>query len=587
MRKSRVLLMAVLSFALLAPNFAAADNKPIEQYWDQGPAVKNVGGYTGVLVEDAFELTARQSNMVGFYFEKKDGNWLQKEAFACKSYADPNCAKAENVWYDAILEPCKSSTQTNCIASVTAIKDGKEVTGKFAESYPTENEYIFKGDIAANIPDGGLPSLWTFDGLMHQGGDKFMVYPRYFHNGAGRGDNKVTSLAPDQFDVGIFAVSKEKYPGEAQNAVFNVRAGTADAVGKAAWWNGTNYGCQATGNKGECAMSWPLPKDVRFRVEIKTSIPLSSFMHGRLLDPTIKISADSTGGQTFTIEGGSVSVPVLNTWIKNSEMPKPLYDYLYAMPNWGGFFVYTDGKGSSRDNVQLLQHFDQYSAQTFKEYLWWLEVAKDKSIGDRTMWIARTLSANEIDSAGEQVRTCLSSSKDLNGIVTTNAGMYISSPPVFNKETQSLDYKVSAPHLNDTGKLNIGNYNLILSSDVARCIYGFTKAPVSATVSIVSSDGSSQVATTAVTEKNGWLYLSAAGYTYSSPTVRVKLTQEAPAPTPTSTPTPEPTLTVTATPTSTVTTVPAKKITITCIKGKVVKKVTAVKPVCPKGYKKK
>ncbi len=31
----------------------------------------------------------------------------------------------------------------------------------------------------------------------------------------------------------------------------------------------------------------------------------------------------------------------------------------------------------------------------------------------------------------------------------------------------------------------------------------------------------------------------------------------------------------------------AKKITITCVKGKTVKKVTAVKPKCPKGYKKK
>ena len=30
-----------------------------------------------------------------------------------------------------------------------------------------------------------------------------------------------------------------------------------------------------------------------------------------------------------------------------------------------------------------------------------------------------------------------------------------------------------------------------------------------------------------------------------------------------------------------------KKITITCIKGKLIKKVTAVKPLCPKGYKKK
>jgi hypothetical protein len=33
--------------------------------------------------------------------------------------------------------------------------------------------------------------------------------------------------------------------------------------------------------------------------------------------------------------------------------------------------------------------------------------------------------------------------------------------------------------------------------------------------------------------------------------------------------------------------VATKKITITCVKGKLTKKVTAVKPVCPKGYKKK
>jgi hypothetical protein len=30
-----------------------------------------------------------------------------------------------------------------------------------------------------------------------------------------------------------------------------------------------------------------------------------------------------------------------------------------------------------------------------------------------------------------------------------------------------------------------------------------------------------------------------------------------------------------------------KKTTITCTKGKLIKKVTAIKPVCPKGYVKK
>ena len=78
-------------------------------------------------------------------------------------------------------------------------------------------------------------------------------------------------------------------------------------------------------------------------------------------------------------------------------------------------------------------------------------------------------------------------------------------------------------------------------------------------------------------EKNGWLYLSANGFTYSAPTVRVKLTQEAEkpvvAPTPIATPAAKPAV--------------AKKTTITCVKGKTSKKVTAVKPVCPIGFKKK
>jgi hypothetical protein len=58
----------------------------------------------------------------------------------------------------------------------------------------------------------------------------------------------------------------------------------------------------------------------------------------------------------------------------------------------------------------------------------------------------------------------------------------------------------------------------------------------------------------------------------------VKLSQEAeviaPAPTPTPTP-------------SASTKAPIRAVTITCIKGKTIKKVTAAKPKCPTGYKKK
>jgi hypothetical protein len=576
MRKSK-LAAALISVIFLASSItlATADSKPIEQFSDPGPTVKNVGGYTGILVDDTELLTNQPSNMIGMYYEKVNGNWNQKQAFVCRAYSDPNCSNAQNIWYDAVLDVCKSDAETNCILRVTAIKDGKEITGKFAQSYPETSKYTFKGDASRNIPDGGLPSLWSFNGINHQGGDKFLVQARYFHNGNIYGGDSV-NLSPSEFTAGIFAMSVDKNP--MHEAFDIVTEGANKPPGKA--WGGSSSvsknGCFAAGIAGECAIGWPLPSDIRFRLEIRTSIPLTSFLHGRLLNPEIKITTDLSSRQIFSIEGGAVAVPILQTWVKNSDMPKGLYDVLYAQTNFGGWYYYQDGKGSGRDNVQVRIPVDAYTSEYFQQYLWWLEVAKDKSIGSKTMWVARTLSSAEIFYSGTQ--KCLGDTKNLTGMVTTNADMYISAPPTFNEAAQSLDYKVSSPHFDDTGKLNVGNYNLVLSSEAARCLYNFSKAPISATVSIVSADGTAQVATTTVNEKNGWLYLSANGFTYSSPTVRVKLTQEAKKPVVTPTPTPSASTAPIAVP---------KLLTISCVKGKITKKVTAAKPVCPAGYKKK
>lgn len=172
-----------------------------------------------------------------------------------------------------------------------------------------------------------------------------------------------------------------------------------------------------------------------------------------------------------------------------------------------------------------------------------------------------TLSAREMGGANK----CFTSSPGLKGIVTTNAPAYSAGPPAFTDG--SLNYQVSAPHFNPDGVTPFkGNYNLVMRSDVARCIYGFSKAPISATISIVSSDGNSDVATTVAGEKNGWLSLSANNFQFSNPVIQVKLSQV-------STPVVAPAV--------------AKQATITCSKGKSLKKVSGVSPICPKGYVKK
>jgi hypothetical protein len=156
---------------------------------------------------------------------------------------------------------------------------------------------------------------------------------------------------------------------------------------------------------------------------------------------------------------------------------------------------------------------------------------------------------------------CLTDTSKVLGIVSTNALGYAGGSPTF--DAGSLEYKVAGLHYAPDGKtLNEGTYDLVMRSETARCLYGFSKAPISAKVQVVGEGGENKVATVIVSEdaKTGWLKMAAYGFTFSSPTIMVKLSQAK---------------------------APAKKITITCTKGKLTKKVTAVAAKCPAGYKKK
>jgi len=73
----------------------------------------------------------------------------------------------------------------------------------------------------------------------------------------------------------------------------------------------------------------------------------------------------------------------------------------------------------------------------------------------------------------------------------------------------------------------------------------------------------------------GFIYLQADLLIHHQ-SIKVKLEQDAPPPAPEPTPTP-----------SASSKPAAKAVTITCVKGKTSKKVTAVKPKCPAGFKKK
>lgn len=148
--------------------------------------------------------------------------------------------------------------------------------------------------------------------------------------------------------------------------------------------------------------------------------------------------------------------------------------------------------------------------------------------------------------------------------------------PFWNPTTKSLDFNIQAPHRNSSGALNQGFFKFWASDAYMDCAWpGNTLTTAKAIlVSIIYEDGQAQVATSFIKREGGQLVVSVENLHFSSPTIRVSAAGETAVAPIVQKPTPAKPV--------------AKLKSITCVNSKnkkVTKKVTALKPVCPAGYK--
>ena len=172
----------------------------------------------------------------------------------------------------------------------------------------------------------------------------------------------------------------------------------------------------------------------------------------------------------------------------------------------------------------------------------------------------------------------------------------LASMPTWLPDDSALTLQVSSTHLRADRTPNVGTFNVVMPIKLARCLWGvdLSKAASASISASYPELGISEVVTTSSRVVGNTFEVSAAGFHFSAPVIKMKVTQSAnaqpvtpepvaptvePSPTPTATPSPESAVK----PVSTV----IKKSTITCVKGKLTKKVNAVSPKCPAGFKKK
>jgi hypothetical protein len=88
-----------------------------------------------------------------------------------------------------------------------------------------------------------------------------------------------------------------------------------------------------------------------------------------------------------------------------------------------------------------------------------------------------------------------------------------------------LSYQISGMHYKHDGSVFTGEYTLQMRADDARCLYGYSEAPIQTNVSVTDSDGTQKIATTTVSEDGGWLTIRAHNFTFSSPKIVVSIKQ--------------------------------------------------------------
>jgi hypothetical protein len=153
-------------------------------------------------------------------------------------------------------------------------------------------------------------------------------------------------------------------------------------------------------------------------------------------------------------------------------------------------------------------------------------------------------------------------------MVVSSNGVCDLSTPVWNSETKEFTWTAAAPHFAADGTTeNFGFYKAIIPAADAKLLWGLDNpndAVKALSVQVSTTEGGTSSAVATIGVLSGKIIIDISGFKYSRPKLKISLKKGWK---------PETSM--------------ANKITITCMLGKSVKKITATQPKCPKGYVKK
>ena len=578
----RATLMAAAIFFAFMPSASHADVSPTKPSVDAAfgdkiaraaAEVPSIGsGFSEPYPTPDFSLSALRGSI-----PVAAGKQGQGDHPLCASATDPHCANVHIIKADLIIPPCYSDADRICVEGLEVGAEGKPL-----EKAVFDHELAAKktpADTKLGLPAGGSASIWNAPSLSHQG--NALSYAVIVTQGY-KLDKKIAASSqkfePWSFNATVIPVNmkKGKYCGfeifEIEKDSYFGEVNTSSRMaGDGCDFNIPYRECILT-EQGFCAAPAQFLPNSRVALTLRMDSKVTGWLFGRMKDVDVAITSLDANNNKLRVEATSVNLLSGTGWVAKKDLIK--YSDLYELEKKRWF----SGDGKFEDYLAAPgRRWGDMSVGDFDTFKAWEQLIKPNP-EDNWRW-------NFGSNIDKSKRNCegQTGTDKLIGLVTTNAPIYASGAPAFTDG--SLSYKVAGLHFKADGTLFKGSYDLAIRSDFARCLYGFSNAPIRASVSVLSSDGSTQnVATELVTEKNGWMTLSAKNFTFSAPTIKVKLVQDNPVSTAPSQ-SDKPVSTAPSEQAAPVTKTMIKVKIINCVKGKTTKKVSGSNPKCPTGYK--
>lgn len=291
--------------------------------------------------------------------------------------------------------------------------------------------------------------------------------------------------------------------------------------------------CPATYLETPCLRIYNHPRDAEYRMSIRLDSVLSqksAFIAAKLIAPSVSFS-EVDGHSKLILSGKPTISPSVKAKLTIENMIKQFPEIAQTQKNRMSAFPIqiVDGTEYSRFLDNISNGFEN-------------------SIGEISAWHF------DLNNLGT-VKCLKSTEAEVGGLISTNALAIAQEPPVWNSDSKTLTYRIASSHFLSDSSIQTGYFSAILSIRAAECFWGTNFDKNKLEVEVTSADGNKQIAVSSSNLRDGSFYFYATGFHYSANSVVLSLKSKISLPT-----------------------------SITCTKGKQSKKISGLKPTCPKGF---